>query len=523
MLTMRPWCSLSMRRRHALVSRNTAERLTFRVCSQSSLFMRRISASRAMPALLTRIVGSPSAAASAATSESVDAGSPAFQTAPRPRTSASRKASLIRAAPSSEVAVPTTKAPAPASRSAIARPIPREAPVTSARSFSSMHGPRHGAEPGAKGFGVLGRVHLRATGDAAVQARKHPARTAFDQDRSEFEQRLHGLLPAHRAGELSNERAADIGGIVMTQAVDRADVVALWRAHLELLEALGQALRGSAHQARMRRYAHGQQLRAPGPSLPARCDRTLDCRQVPRDHDLPGRIVVDRLDYLALRGFEACRLDLRILEPQDCRHSADALRDRTLHQLAAVAHQLHGVFELQHAGAHQGRKLAETVPGHRTGSRPTARAPDHRGRDTRDQHRRLRMLGAVESLRRTLRDQLPQIEAQPRRCARVALPHQRMLRGERRHHAHGLRNLSREYQCDRHVAADPCTCRERGALSRPPGSSTKKRADYNGFGTPRGWRGGRNTAARPPSAPYRCASGTSGRPGPSTLVPCNCS
>jgi len=38
----------------------------------------------------------------------------------------------IEAAPSSVVAVPTTVAPAPASASEIARPMPRVAPVTSA-------------------------------------------------------------------------------------------------------------------------------------------------------------------------------------------------------------------------------------------------------------------------------------------------------------------------------------------------------------------------------------------------------
>ena len=85
-----------------------------------------------MPALLTRIAGAPSRAATSASSASTDASLPTSSTAPRPLSPSACSASPIERAPSSLVAVPMTVAPCRPSASAIARPMPRDAPVTSA-------------------------------------------------------------------------------------------------------------------------------------------------------------------------------------------------------------------------------------------------------------------------------------------------------------------------------------------------------------------------------------------------------
>src|SRR6185503_3999940 len=85
--------------------------------------------SRVIPALLTTISGAaPSPANSASTDESL----PTSSTAPRLPDDRAERQLVIATAPCSLVAVPTTIAPWPANASAIARPMPRDAPVTSA-------------------------------------------------------------------------------------------------------------------------------------------------------------------------------------------------------------------------------------------------------------------------------------------------------------------------------------------------------------------------------------------------------
>ncbi len=118
----------------------------------------------------------------------------AFQTRPRPRMPAARRSAPNLSAPSAVVAVPTTVAPAPPSASAIARPMPREAPVTSARSDSSTPGSSGGGRGGGRHggrerVGILERIAVRAALDAPVQAGQHLAR---DRTRS-------GLAPARAA------------------------------------------------------------------------------------------------------------------------------------------------------------------------------------------------------------------------------------------------------------------------------------------------------------------------------------
>ncbi len=121
-----------MPRSTALESRYTDDRLVFKIASQSSGFIRSSRLSRVMPALLTRIPTAPSCASMSAIAASTLAGTATSSTRPRPLRPAAASAAEMSAAPAAVVAVPSAVAPWRASASRIARPMPREAPVTSA-------------------------------------------------------------------------------------------------------------------------------------------------------------------------------------------------------------------------------------------------------------------------------------------------------------------------------------------------------------------------------------------------------
>src|SRR5437588_226089 len=106
-----------------------ARRLVSITSSQSASFMRSARLSRVMPALFTRIRTSPNSFWIDSTSASHCGASLTFRTLPMAGTFC---------APASLVAVPITFAPCLASSVAIARPMPRDAPVTSATLPSSM-------------------------------------------------------------------------------------------------------------------------------------------------------------------------------------------------------------------------------------------------------------------------------------------------------------------------------------------------------------------------------------------------
>jgi hypothetical protein len=132
MLMMRPARAFIIPRSTARQSRKTDLRSVSTTASHSASFMRSRRLSWVTPALFTRIETAPNSFSMAATSVSTPPESVTFSTAPRPEIPAVFSASPMPFAPASVVAVPTTVAPARPSASAIARPIPRDAPVTSA-------------------------------------------------------------------------------------------------------------------------------------------------------------------------------------------------------------------------------------------------------------------------------------------------------------------------------------------------------------------------------------------------------
>src|SRR5690606_30429486 len=138
-------------------------------------------------------------------------------TAPRPPCGAS--ASVMASAPAPDVAVPTTVAPAAANSRAMARPMPRDAPVTRAILPASTGSDMSASQsiqrlPQGRRIGDVERIDFAV--DALDQTGQDLARAAFDDVGDAVS--LHGLdgfHPADRVPGLAYQRIADgirIGG-----------------------------------------------------------------------------------------------------------------------------------------------------------------------------------------------------------------------------------------------------------------------------------------------------------------------
>src|SRR5664280_1882324 len=143
---------------------------------QSSSDMRASSPSRVMPALLIRMSMSPVSAISFSTSSAFVTS--AYSACP-PTSRATSSFSLVPGRSQQR-----TSAPAPLSRAAIARPMPRAAPVISARFPSSeayASGNRQHLLDLLERGQAVDRDRLDAAVDALDQARKHVAGANLDE------------------------------------------------------------------------------------------------------------------------------------------------------------------------------------------------------------------------------------------------------------------------------------------------------------------------------------------------------
>src|SRR5665213_3889602 len=336
---MRPRRSFSIRRRQALDMRKTEVKLVAITWSQSSIRMRTKSVSRVMAALLMRIVGRPSPASRSATSAATEVASPASNTAPRPVRPCAANSALMAAAPAALVAVPTTRAPALPRASAMARPMPREAPVTRARSFSSMDSSSAAGERSLHACRVLKREarKIRAPLDTTVERGQHLAGAAFN-ERLDMgcNDRAHGLGPMHRACQLAPQQRPNILGIGMRGGIDRAHEGNARHAHGDPRQALAQAARGRLHQTAVRWHAHGQWHGAFGAARNRGLNGALHRIVVAGNDDLAWAVEIDRFDDRALRSLKTRRFNLRIVEAETGHNRAAAARNGFLHRLGAT-------------------------------------------------------------------------------------------------------------------------------------------------------------------------------------------
>ena len=210
---MRPRRAFIIPRNTSRASWNAGFRLVAMTASQSSSFIRTSRLSRVMPALFTRMPIAPWRASIPFTTVSTLAKSRTSSRTPSTLPGPACESAAIDAAPSSLVAVPTTRAPAAASARAIARPMPRVAPVTSASlpiERSSPSSPSQSASAERASANAAPSVSANASSRSSIR-RVSPASTLPGPHSTiavtpSGREPLHRLGPAHRARRLACQR-----------------------------------------------------------------------------------------------------------------------------------------------------------------------------------------------------------------------------------------------------------------------------------------------------------------------------
>src|SRR3569623_715341 len=286
----------------ARASRKVAVRLMLMTSSQSSSRSCTKRLSRVMPALATRISSWPIAASAAGTSASTSSALDKLQ-----GSTCTRSPSLAANSSSTAWRVPeiATVAPCACSACAIAPPMPPVAPVTSA--LLPVRSNIEKTPLGLLGSGqcVLGGGDVVRTAhgnaDRAVRdALDEPGQHLAGADLEEAGDALAGhsgdrFAPAHRAGDLLDQTAADLVGIgdgarqrVRHQGCRR-------RLDRHLRQRLGHGIGGGLHQLAMERCGHRQQHRAHGALDLGNLDGAIDRGLVAGDDHLTAAIVVGGL------------------------------------------------------------------------------------------------------------------------------------------------------------------------------------------------------------------------------------
>src|SRR2546425_1001282 len=258
---MRPLRCFSIGRRAAWVQRKTPVRFVARTCCQSSSFMRRTRLSRVMPALFTRWSIRPWAfttSSKAASTEARSATSIARASALPPAAVISATASARRAR---SRAVRTTVAPSAANALAIARPMPRDAPVTNetlpAREGMSGAWGR-GRSPGGQGGGIVHVEGPRPFRDLPDQAGEHGPRTDLDERLHAFlHQALDRRLPEDGSRDLADQPVAGLVPGPHDPGLDVVDEGHLEVAERESRQVRRQASLGGPHERAVKGGGHG--------------------------------------------------------------------------------------------------------------------------------------------------------------------------------------------------------------------------------------------------------------------------
>src|SRR5687768_7824246 len=270
----------------ACVRANAAVRLVASTASQSSRFMRSINWSLVMPALFTSTSRRPCRSSAPDTSRSIAPASETSTAAASAFPPAAAIASIASAALLPRAA-PITVAPCAASFPAIARPMPREAPVTSATrpdksiiSFSGRARPRiparllagpgmprsalsQAALEGRQPVLVLDAVHGDAAIDLLDQAGEHRAGTQFDErPRAVRDEAFHHIFPANRRRYLPDERFDRLGGAALRLRIDVGDDGEGWIVRREGAQLGSETVLGGLHQGAMKRRGHRERHHA---------------------------------------------------------------------------------------------------------------------------------------------------------------------------------------------------------------------------------------------------------------------
>src|SRR3984885_1006990 len=253
-------------------------RLVFSTASQSSSFMRSASVSRVIAALFTKMWSRPNFASAcwkpvftwAASDTSIGTAS---ASPPVAWISATSDASL-----SAVRAATATFAPAPASATDVARPMPCDAPVTRATLSLSenmrLAFRRFGArlrdlvERGLQTCSVLDIEAAHRAVDLPQQAGQHLARSDFDEDVDSLLDHLpHRIEPANRHGHLTDQRLARLVAGSDRLGIHVGDNRETQRAELHTAQIRLQALLRRRKQRAMKGRRDGQYHGALGAGL----------------------------------------------------------------------------------------------------------------------------------------------------------------------------------------------------------------------------------------------------------------
>ena len=264
----------------------------------------------------------------------------------------------------------------------------------------------------------------------------------------------HRFAPAHGAGDLLDQAAADLVGIGNRRGQHVRHQRRSRRPDGDAGQRLGHRIGRGLHQPAMERRRHRQQHGALGALGLGDLERALDRGLVAGHHDLPAAIVIGGLADLALRGLVGNGDRGLVVEPEQRRHRAGADRHRLLHGKAAGAQQARGIADAEAAGGGERGIFAERMAGHEGGVPPDREAGlglQHPQGGERDRHQgRLGIFGELQGLGRAVPDDGGQLLAE----RRIDLVENRARRrkGLRQGLAHAdrLGTLPRKCECCRH-------------------------------------------------------------------------
>ena len=272
-------------------------------------------------------------------------------------------------------------APPARSSSAIARPMPREAPVTSAtcRTFPASISVPLRAMRGRRPQ----RARVDAGRDALGHAGEHLARAAFD-DVRDAGVAIAWIVSTQRTGDAAWRTSASviaagsasiatstlfITGIRGARCARARDSPCSFSAAGCISVEWNGALTGSGIARFAPRALHSSIARSTAAFSPA----ITTC---------PGALKFTGCDH-ALRRLDAGRAHRVVVEHEDRGHRALPFGHRFLHRLRAEAHQRQRIAEGHRAGRDQRGVFAEAVPGDHRRRRAAERAPRAIGGDAR--------------------------------------------------------------------------------------------------------------------------------------------
>ena len=361
--------------------------------------------------------------------------------------------SLMRAAPSAVVAVPMTRAPSALKRSAMAAPMPREAPVTNAISPFNM------ASPSATLFRLAApRRRTAGSSSASILRSRFLSMRRFN---------AVSTLP----GPHSMICVAPAAIMVRTVAAQYTGVASCLTNPARISSGTGVDLDSRRRTPRCRSVRPPRVLSSRTRSFSAagcmseqcagtligRCHRAprtlgrgdLDGarhrRGVSRNHHLSRRIEIDRLDHLTLRSLLAGRFDVGVLETQDRRNGRPA-RCGTAACISSPRYLTRStvVLKSRYPAATSALNSPRLWPAIMRGHGAAALAPKPVGRNAGRQHRRLGAFRRIEQLGGTLLAALPKIVAQDLAGLGKGRLDDRRDLCQSAHHADGLGSLARE-------------------------------------------------------------------------------